>query len=82
MTALMDSEYRDDIAKKWAIKNKRNTVVGEILGVLVLAKVLKGSKRGIANMIIEENPDTLAKYMGGQESNLITDWTKEYIEGK
>lgn len=82
MTALMNSECRDNIAKKWAIKNKRNTVVGEILGGLVLAKVLKGSKRGIAKMIIEDNPDTFAKYMGGQETNPITDWTKEYIEGK
>lgn len=82
MTALMESKFRDIIAIKWETQNKRKKILGEILGALVLAKVLKGSKRSIAYMIIEDNPKTIAKYMGGQEENPITEWTKEYIEGK
>ena len=82
MTALMNSEYRDDIAKKWAIKNKRNTVVGNIIGVLILTNVIKGSKRAIGKLLNEEESGNLSRYMSGQKTNPITDWTKEYIEGK
>ena len=47
-----------------------------------MTNVIKGSKRAIGKLLNEEESGNLSRYMSGQKTNPITDWTKEYIEGK
>ena len=82
MTALMESEFREGLARNWAVENKRIIIACLIIGALKEAKVLEGNYSNIARMIDEANSRTLAKYIGQAKRNAITEWTKEYIEKK
>lgn len=84
--ALMESEWKDTIAKAWAVKGERKKITqikGYIIGLLKDAGVLKGSYNSIAekNGIIEESR-TFSKYMSDGKKQPYTDWVKDYVSGK
>lgn len=60
--ALMGSEYGEGIARDWAWniggeRNRHIQIKGYVVGLLVDAGVLKGSKRTIAKRIVEDQND-------------------------
>lgn len=79
---LMDSAYKDELATDWRVENKRDTIVCLLIGALKEAGVFMGNYSSLAKMLNKDNVKTLAKYMGNAKRHAITDWTKEYIEGK
>ena len=78
---LMASEWRDHIASDWAIKEKRLTLKCMIIGVLKDAGVLRGSYNSIARLLDmdDENPATLAKYMGLGKKQGFSEWISDYM---
>lgn len=79
ITDLMNSNFKDEIARDWAIVNKRNTLKGIIIGALKEAKVFKGNNSSIAKLLNSEDYKTLAKYMGKAKSHVIGEWTMDYV---
>ena len=79
ITDLMNSNYKDEIARDWAIVNKRNTLKGIIIGALKEAKVFKGNNSSIAKLLNSEDYKTLAKYIGKAKSHVIGEWTMDYV---
>ena len=81
--ALMASEWRDQIARDWAVEDKRLTVKCMIVGVLKDAGVVRGSYNSIAKLLdIEgEKPATLAKYMGLGKKQGFAEWIRDYTVG-
>ena len=77
ITDLMNSNFKDEIARDWAIVNKRNTLKGIIIGALKEAKVFKGNNSSIAKLLNSEDYKTLAKYMGKAKSHVIGEWTMD-----
>lgn len=81
--ALMHSEWGERIAREWAVADKRLTLKCMIIGVLKDAGVIKGSYNQIAKLldIDEENPATLAKYLGMGKKQPYAEWIEEYVKG-
>ena len=79
ITDLMNSNFKDEIARDWAIVNKRNTLKGIIIGALKEAKVFKGNNSSIAKLLNSEDYKTLAKYIGKAKSHVIGEWTMDYV---
>ena len=77
--ALMHSEWGEQIARDWAIKDKRQTIKCMIIGALKDAGVLKGSYNFIANQLDKENAATLAKYMGQGKKQPYAEWVHSHI---
>lgn len=80
--ALMHSEWGEQIARDWTVKEKRLTLKCMIVGVLKDAGVLKGSYNQIAKLLDldGENPATLAKYLGMGKKQGYTEWITEYVK--
>ena len=99
--ALMGSEYGEGIARDWAWniggeRNRHIQIKGYVVGLLVDAGVLKGSKRSIAKRIVEDQNDRemdeedFWKEVGKLSRKMYTDtagkqpyaqWVKEYVKG-
>ena len=83
--ALMESKWKDDIAKDWAVKgvrNKKDQIKGYVVGLLKDAGVLKGSYDSIASQVgITDDPRTFSKYMGRGKKQPYADWVKDYVSG-
>lgn len=90
MTALMESEHRDSIAKDWRNSAKAKQIYCAIIGVLKDSGVFKGSYASLAKMIYvgdnnedkeerEKNLRTLSKYIGEGKNNIIGEWTEDYV---
>ena len=81
--ALMETEWKDVIAKDWAIKGKRekkNQIKGYVVGLLAKEKVLKGSYDSIAVQAgVTDAPRTFSRYMGEGSRQPYADWVKDYI---
>ena len=79
--ALMASEWRDQIARDWAVKDKSLTLKCMIIGVLKDVGVVRGSYNSIAKLLdIEgENTATLAKYMGLGKKQGFAEWIAGYV---
>ena len=80
--ALISSQYGNGIALDWAVegREKRNAIMGYVLGLLVDAGVLKGSYNAIAERVdLMEKPRTFAKYMGEGKKQPFALWVKEYV---
>lgn len=86
IAALMGSEWKDDIARDWAIKGKRekkNQIKGYVIGLLVDAGVIKGSYQSVATLAgVIDNDRTFAKYMGEGKKQPYSEWVKEYVTGE
>lgn len=78
--ALMASAWGEQIARDWAVKDKRLTLKCMIVGMLKDAGVLRGSYSQIAKLLNMdgENADTLAKYLGLGKKQAYADWITEY----
>ncbi len=79
--ALMASEWRDQIASDWAVADKRLGLKCMIIGVLKDAGVIRGSYNSIAKLLDmdDENPATLAKYMGMGKKQPFAEWITNYV---
>ena len=81
--ALMASEWRDQIASDWTVADKRLGLKCMIIGVLKDAGVIRGSYNSIAKLLDmdNENPATLAKYMGMGKKQPYAEWIADYVKG-
>ena len=81
--ALMASEWRDQIASDWAVADKRLGLKCMIIGLLKDAGVIRGSYNSIAKLLDmdNENPATLAKYMGMGKKQPYAEWIVDYVKG-
>lgn len=81
--ALMASEWRDQIATDWAVKDKRLGLKCMIIGILKDVGVIQGSYNSIAKLLEMdgENPATLAKYMGMGKKQPFAEWIDNYTKG-
>lgn len=77
--ALMHTEWGEQIARDWAIPEKRQTIRCMIIGTLKDAGVLKGSYNFIANQLDKDNAATLAKYMGLGKKQPYAEWVHSQI---
>lgn len=84
ISALMGTEWKDNIAKDWAIdgeRQKKTVLKGYIVGVLRNTGVLKGSFVEIAKKIgLMKEPRSFAKYIGDGKKQPYAEWVKEYVE--
>lgn len=80
--ALMASEWRDQLASDWAVKDKRLGLKCMVIGMLKDAGVLRGSYNSIAKLLDMEGekPATLAKYMGMGKKQPFADWIEAYVK--
>lgn len=82
--ALMSSEWKDCIARDWAVKGKRNKrtqIKGFLIGILTDAGVLNGSYDSIAMKIgITDEPRSFSRYMGQGKRQPYADWLMEYVK--
>ena len=80
--ALMRSEWGEQLARDWAVQDKRLTLKCMIIGLLKDADVLHGSYNQIAKLLDfnGENAATLAKYMGQGKKQLFADWVMGYVK--
>lgn len=85
ISALMATEWKEIIARNWAVKGgreKKNQIKGYITGLLKNAGVLKGSYLSIAAKIgIMDKPRSFSKYMGQGNKQPYSDWVKGYVTG-
>lgn len=85
ISALMSSEWKDGIAKDWAIssaKNKRYKIRGYVVGLLKDNGVIKGSYDSIAKKIgIMNQSRNFSNYMSQGKKQPYADWVREYITG-
>ena len=81
--ALMASEWRDQIASDWTVADKRLGLKCMIIGLLKDAGVIRGSYNSIAKLLDmdNENPATLAKYMGMGKKQPYAEWIANYVKG-
>lgn len=80
--ALLNSEYKDEIAEAWNLSNKRIQLKCEIVGVLIDAGIIKGSYNKVAPRLGIENVknETLAKYMGYAKKQPYYDWLLAFMK--
>ena len=73
---LMASKWGEQIARDWAVKDKRLTLKCMIVGIMKDAGIIKGSYNQIAKLLDMEgeNPSTLAKYMGQGKKQGFSEW--------
>lgn len=81
--ALMGSQWGEQIARDWAVGDKRLTLKCMIIGCLKDAGALKGSYNQIAKLLDmdDENPATLAKYLGMGKKQPFAEWIADYVKG-
>ena len=79
--ALMESQWKDVIAKDWSYKDRRCEVKGYIIGILKDGGVLKGSYDSIALIAgITHKTRTFSKYMGKGKKQPYYGWVISYIK--
>ncbi|MBO7553351.1 MAG: hypothetical protein J6T82_04880, partial [Bacteroidaceae bacterium] len=81
--ALMASEWRNEIARQWAITGQRSKVKqikGYVLGLLADACVLRGSYNQIATKAgITDDPRIFSRYMAEGKRQPYAPWVMRYI---
>lgn len=81
--ALMASEWRDDIARQWAITGQRSKVKqikGYVLGLLTDACVLRGSYNQVALKAgVTDDPRSFSRYMAEGKKQPYAQWVMRYI---
>lgn len=82
---LMESEYKTQIAEKWAKRELRLQIKGHVIGALIRAGVINKKALAVARIFYktEENSKdvkTFAKYMGDNIKVYYSDWIVEYVK--
>ena len=82
MKALLESEYKDGIAEEWLQEKKRTQMKCAIVGILIKAKVLKGSYRSVAAKLGLDDlkSASLARYMSKAKNQPCYEWLKAFAE--
>jgi len=82
MEALLESEYKDGIAEDWLQEGKRSQLKCAIVGILIDAKVLKGSFRSVAVKLGVDDlkSASLARYMSKAKNLPYYEWLKAFAE--
>lgn len=82
---LMASQWKDDIARDWAVageRGKKNEIKGYILGLLKDNGVIKGSFDKIADKVgIMKGTRSFSNYMSQGKKQPYSDWVKSYVTG-
>jgi hypothetical protein len=80
VSALMNSEHKDYIAREWSKDNRQDYLRGCILGLLKEGGVVKGSMDSIARSAgVCENYRTFSKYMGHCQQEPYAEWVLGYL---
>lgn len=82
MEALLESEYKDGIAEDWLQEGKRSQLKCTIVGILIDAKVLKGSYRSVAATLRLDDlkSASLARYMSKAKNQPYYEWLLAFAE--
>ena len=80
--ALLDSDYRREIAKAYKDKYKRESLKGYVVGCLKDAGVISGTYDGIARQMdySEDSYRTFSRYLGRGKNQDYFEWIKDYVE--
>ena len=80
---LLDSQWKDEIAREWSYPKKRASMKGYLMGVLKDTGVLKGSYDSISMVAhIINNTRTYSRYMSmGKKQKWFT-WVADYVKNK
>lgn len=80
--ALLDSDYRREIAKAYKDKYKRESLKGYVVGCLKDAGVISGTYDGIARQMnySEDSYRTFSRYLGRGKNQDYFLWIKDYVE--
>ncbi len=83
ISALMASEWREEIAQEWSAsgtRNKRTQIKGYVVGVLKDSGVLKGSYDGIARKVgATDDFRVFSRYMGKGKQQSYAKWVESYV---
>ena len=78
---LMESKWRDNIARDWSKKKKRTEIIGYLMGILKDGGALKGSYDSIATIAqINRNTRTFSKYMSCAKKEPYYGWLLDYVK--
>ena len=86
ISALMATQWKDNIAQDWAVtgqREKKTQIKGYVIGLLKDNGVLKGKYTEIAQKVgIIDESRTFSKYMGQGKNQPYADWVKGYVNDK
>lgn len=79
--ALMDSQWKDHVAREWSVPRKRIEIRGHLMGILKDAGVLKGSYDSISMVAnINKNTRTFSRYMSRAKKQPYYSWLLGYVK--
>lgn len=79
--ALMDSKWKDHIAREWSVPKKRIEIRGHLMGILKDAGALKGSYDSISMVArIHNNTRTFSRYMSRAKKQPFYTWLLGYVK--
>ena len=78
---LLECMYRDDIAREWAMANRKDAMKGYLMGILKDTGVLKGSYDSISlTARIMNNTRTFSRYMSRGKTQKWYPWVADYVK--
>ena len=78
---LMESKWRDQIAREWAMQNRKDAMRGYLIGILKDTGVLKGSYDSISVVArIMDNTRTFSRYMSRGKKQAWYSWVADYVK--
>ena len=78
--ALMESKWKDHIAREWSVSRKRLEIRGHLMGILKDAGALKGSYDSISLVAnITKNTRTFSRYMSRAKKQPYYSWLVGYV---
>jgi len=79
--ALMESKWKDHIAREWSVPKKRYEIKGHLMGILKDAGALKGSYDSISMVArIHDNARTFSRYMSRAKKQPFYTWLLGYVK--
>lgn len=79
--ALMDSKWKDHIAREWSVPKKRIEIRGHLMGILKDAGALKGSYDSISMVArIHNNTRTFSRYMSLGKKQPYYSWLVDHLK--
>lgn len=79
--ALMDSKWKDHIAREWRYPNRRAAMKGYLMGILKDTGVIKGSYDSISMVShIIKNTRTFSRYMSQGKKQPYYSWLVDHLK--